>query len=110
MPTPLWEPKKAVYSVWLKTLTKEQYNLHLEERRQRKNTKKQFQKLAQFSQVQILTKMHNALMKSLETAEQTGDMTTIEKVAKLLEITTPDVISPDTDTEVNINITGITKE
>ena len=68
-----WEPGKAVYSEWLKTLTAEQRALHLQERKQRKSMKTAMKEVVEQYQSQWIAEMHNAAWRQLVKARDSGD-------------------------------------
>lgn len=68
-----WQPGKAVYSEWLKTLTKEEYEAHLEERRKRKAMKKAMEGVILEKQNEWLSVMNNAAYMLAMKALQEGD-------------------------------------
>lgn len=69
----IWEPGKAVYSEWLKTLTPEQKALHLQERKQRKSMKTAMKQVVEQYQSQWIAEMHNAAWVQLVKARDSGD-------------------------------------
>jgi len=78
-----WKPGKAVYSEWLKTLTKEEYEAHLQDRRARKEKKKlkeEMDALVRYNKNLWLSGINNALAKALHQAQITGDIDTVIKI------------------------------
>jgi hypothetical protein len=73
MATPLWEPGKAVYAEWLKSLTPEEKAAHLAERKVKKNMKKAWEEIKEAQQAQWLSKINSAMIAVLEKAVADGD-------------------------------------
>ena len=73
MPAPLWEPGRAVYSEWLKTLTPEQKAEHLRKRRERKSIKQAMQVVVAEYQSRWTAELHNAAWAQLVKARDSGD-------------------------------------
>lgn len=69
----MWQPGKAVYSEWLKTLTADQRELHLQERRQRKSMKTAMKAVVEQYQARWIAEMHNAAWAQLIRARDSGD-------------------------------------
>jgi hypothetical protein len=73
MPAPLWKPGQAPYSTWLKTLTKEEMDQHLLERKQRKMIKLAMKEVVDAQQAKWITLFHNGALKLLNKALENGD-------------------------------------
>lgn len=101
MASPLWEPGKAVYSEWLKTLTPEEKQIHLLERKQRKTMKKAMAEVIESQKEAWLAKMNNALDAVLTRAVETGDATALATVYDRI------IGKPDTNLDVTSNGTTL---
>jgi hypothetical protein len=68
-----WEPGKAVYSEWLKTLTADQRAQHLRERAERKAIKQAMTRVVEEYQSRWTAELHNAAWAQLVKARDSGD-------------------------------------
>jgi len=78
-----WAPGSSPYPDWLKTLSKEEYDNHLEERRERKEHKKlkdEMDAVVRYNKNIWISKINNALAKAINNAEVTGDIDTVIKI------------------------------
>lgn len=70
-----WQPGRAPYAEWLKTLTPEQREAHLLDRRKRKAMREVMRQTVAEYQAQWAAGIHNAAWRVLERARTTGDAT-----------------------------------
>lgn len=73
MPAPLWEPGKAPYADYLKSLTPEEKEKHLAARRAKKSMRKAYEQVILSQQEQWLARINQGILAVLEKAIQTGD-------------------------------------
>jgi hypothetical protein len=73
MPTPIWEPGKSAYGEFLKTLTEEEREQHMAERKARKSMKEAFKLVIESQQEAWLAKINNAFDAVLNRAILEGD-------------------------------------
>lgn len=77
MPKLLWEPGKSPYSEWLKTLTPEEKEQHLIERKQKKSMRKAFEEVIESQKEAWLAKINNGFEAALNKAIENGDAQSI---------------------------------
>ena len=68
-----WQPGQAPYAEWLKTLTPEQREAHLLDRRKRKAMREVMRQVVAEYQAQWAAGIHTAAWRVLERARTTGD-------------------------------------
>jgi len=73
LPPNMWKPGKSPYAEWLKTLTPEQREAHLKERRERKSMRAAMKKVQEEFQHIWLSELHNAAFDLLKKARATKD-------------------------------------
>ena len=93
----LWEPGKAVYAEWLKTLTPEEYNQHLAERKINKSLKQAMNETIQAQKEQWIAKINNAMVSVIEKAERDGDPAALVAVYDRL------IGKPDNNVDITSN-------
>lgn len=69
-----WEPGHAPYAAWLKTLTQEEYEAHLLQRRKRKAMRKSMEEVVQQQQKIWLSELNNTAAALLAKAKEDGDV------------------------------------
>ena len=73
MANPKWIPGEAQYSTWLKTLTPEEYQAHLDERKVRKSMKQAMKEVFEANQAVWIAKINNAMVAIIDKAEVDAD-------------------------------------
>jgi len=73
LPPKPWKPGESPYRDFLNSLTPEQYEAHLEDRRRRKEMRTVMKKVTEEFQSIWVSELHNAAWKLLERARNTGD-------------------------------------
>ena len=68
-----WKPGDTPYADYLNSLTPEEYQQHLEDRRRRKEMKTVMKQVTEEFQSIWVSELHNAAWKLLERARDTGD-------------------------------------
>ena len=68
-----WKPGQAPYAEWLKTLTPEQKEAHLRQRRERKAMRQAMAEVVTEYQNRWIAEMHNAAWAQLVKARDSGD-------------------------------------
>lgn len=99
MGVPQWKPGDAPYRDYLQSLSKEEYEAHLQDRRDRKELRKlreEMDALVRYNKNIWLSKINNALAKALVQSEITGDIDAVIKIYDRL-IDNKTHISIDTD-------------
>ena len=97
MPKLLWEPGKAVYAEWLKTLTPEEKEQHLAERKIKKSMKQAMKETIEAQQEEWISRINNALVSVINKAEADGDASALIAVYDRL------IGKPDSSVDVTSN-------
>lgn len=75
-----WNPGHAPYSEWLKSLTPEEYQAHLEERRKKKTLKAAMEEIKTQYKAEWAAALHNAAVSVIEKAIRDGDANAFNSV------------------------------
>ena len=97
MPAPLWQPGKAPYAEWLRTLTPEEKETHLNERKIRKSMKQAMKEVVEAQQAEWLARINNAMVSVIDKAEREGDAQALATVYDRI------IGKPDSQVDVTSN-------
>ena len=97
MPKLLWEPGKAVYAEWLKTLTPEEYKLHLEDRKIKKSMRQSMKETVEAQREEWIARINNAMVSVINKAEAEGD------ASSLIAVYDRVIGKPDSSVDVTSN-------
>jgi hypothetical protein len=73
MANPAWVPGKGVYSEWLKTLSSEEKEAHLQQRRNKKTMRKAYEQVVMTQQSEWIRKINQGVIAVLDRAIRDGD-------------------------------------